>query len=162
DDIENVAFEARQISRIEPALAVDNLGGQVRCAIVTAHDVAAANVELTNLSAADRYVVERADSRLATGQQGSHRLVAARRVEADAGNTWCTFGDAVAIGKRQAQFLLDAGFQVKVERSTGDRNDAQRSAVQPCQPCDGLVFQQPLVGGRHAVQDGDALVGNRL
>ena len=82
--------------------------------------------------------------------------------EANAGNSGRAFGDAVAVEQRQTEFLLDPRFQFEIERRAGDRDQPQRAAIQLLEAGHPLVFQQALIGGGHAVEDGDALFGHRL
>src|SRR5262249_8941860 len=80
DDMENIAFEARKVSGVEPAFAVDHGCGESRFTIVAAHDIRSANVKLADLAVAERNAVERANAGLDTGQQRSDRLGVARRI----------------------------------------------------------------------------------
>src|ERR1700752_1030209 len=75
DDMENIAVESREVAGVEPALAVDHLGRQIRCAIVAAHHVAATDVKLADFAARNRYTVERADAGFDTRQHCAHGLI---------------------------------------------------------------------------------------
>src|SRR6266850_7448911 len=130
NDIEAIAVEAREIASVEPALAIDGLRRQIRGAVVAAHDVAAANVKLADFTFRHRYAVERPDASLDARQQRPYRMIGARRIEAHSGYSGRTFGDAVAVRKRQAEFLFDARLQIEIERSPGHRDQTQRSAVE--------------------------------
>src|SRR6266849_3073403 len=160
NDVKAIALEACEIAGIEPALAIDDLRRQIRCAIIAAHDVAPANVKLADFTSSHWYAVDCPDSGLDTRQQRSNRLIAAWRIEPNAGNSRRALGNAVAVGKRQAELLLDARLQIEVKRSAGHRNQAQRSAGELLETCHGLVFQQALIGRGHAVENGDPLFGD--
>ena len=162
DDMEAIAVEAREIAGIEPALRIDRLGREIGGAVVAAHHVAAAYVKLADLAVADRDTVDRPDAGLDARQQRSNRLIAAWCIEAHAGYSGRALGDAVAVGKRQPELALDTRLQVEVERRAGHRDQPQRSTLELLEARHGLVFQQALIGGGHAVEDGDSLFGDRL
>ena len=61
-----------------------------------------------------------------------------------------------------AEFLLDARFQLEVERRAGNEHPAKSSAFELSETVDGFEFQQPLVGRRHPEQVRDALFCDRF
>ena len=119
-------------------------------------------MKFADFASRHRYAIDCPDAGLDARQQDSDRLIAARRIEAHPGYSGRTFGDAVTIGKRQAELLFDARLQIEIERSPGHRDQTQRSAVELPETCHCLVFQQALVGRGHAVKNGDPLFGDRL
>src|SRR5467141_4304386 len=88
DDIEIIAVKAREIAGIEPALAIDDPGRQIRRTIITAHDVAPADVKLTDFASRHRYAVDRPDAGFDPRKQRSDGLIGARRIESYAGYPW--------------------------------------------------------------------------
>ena len=69
DDIEAFAVKTREIAGVEPALTVNHLGGQIRRAIIAAHDVAAAYMQLADFARRDRNAVERPATAPSTPRQ---------------------------------------------------------------------------------------------
>ena len=61
-----------------------------------------------------------------------------------------------AFNKRKTEFLLHPRLQFEIERRARDAHQPQRAALKFRQARHLLVFQQPLIGGGHAVQDRDA------
>ena len=159
-DEQRLAFEAREVAGVEPAVAVDGRGSRVRRAVVAAHDVGAAHMQLADLAVWHRRPVAAHQAHLDAGQDRADRAVRARCVGADAGNARCAFGDAVAIEQRLAELLFDHGLQRRIERRAGDVEAAQPSARQRIEAARGLVFEQPLVGRGHAEEQRYAVVAD--
>src|SRR5215467_12807440 len=89
DDIKAIRLELRQIAGIEPSIAVDDLGSQIRSTVVATHDVATAYVKFADITVDDRHSVEHSDPGLDSRQQRANGLIRARRVRPHARDTWC-------------------------------------------------------------------------
>ena len=160
DDEQRFAFEAREVAGVEPAVGIDRLRGEIRRAIVAAHHVRPADMQFADLAIRATTTPSR-PTILASipGSKRADRIVAARRLRPNAGDSRRAFGDAKGVAERQTELLLDPRLEFEIERRAGDAHQAQRAAIELRQARHLLVFQQPLIGGGHAVQERDAFFG---
>src|SRR5579863_6335463 len=136
-----VTVEAGEIAGVEPTLAIDRLRRQFLRPIIAAHHVASADMQLPDLALRQRDAIGGSDAGLHAWKKSSNCMVVTGRIEPHSGDTGRTFRNAVTVGKRKTELLLDAHFQIKVERRPGNRDQPQRSAIELLDTGQGLVFQ---------------------
>jgi len=162
DDVEGTVLETGQIAGIEPAVRIDCLGGQIGGPVVAAHHVRPADVKLADFTVSGGRAIATDELRFKPRHDRADRMVRPRRVRPDAGDSRRAFGDAVAVEQGQAKLLLDTRFELEIERRASHRDQTKSTAVELRQACIAAVFEQALIGRRHAVEDCDTFLRHRL
>src|SRR5262249_21835328 len=85
DDEEELAVGPSEAAGVEPAVAIDRLGRELRCSIIAEHHIRAAHVQFADLAVWNRRALEVDQTILDSRQKLSYGVIVARPLGAYAG-----------------------------------------------------------------------------
>lgn len=160
-DVQRAAvIQVADVAGIEPAAGQQRLRGLRRVAVVAQHHAGAADQDVAAFTRPRRVGVGAADAQLHAVHRVAGAAIGRRRVDVGDEHGAGVFGDAVAVVHGDAEVAFGVALEGGVERRAASVEIAQRRRAQGVARRRGR--QHAVEHGRHALQDADAGMGQRL